>query len=132
MALLATGLGAAIVAAAPPAAATPVPGPVTFTYTGAEQTYPIPAGATSLEILAVGASADSGGAGAVVTATIPIPPATPTLYVEVGGLAPGLTPVLGGGGIGDTGAQVGNNGAGASDVQTCSMSDTACTTTITG
>src|SRR5580658_4779727 len=93
-AMMMAGLGAAVVAAAPPAAATPAPGPVTFFYTGAEQTYPIPVGATSLQVLAVGQAgggANNAGAGAVVIATIPVPPATPTLFVEVGGLAPGST-----------------------------------------
>jgi hypothetical protein len=70
----------------------------TFTYTGAEQTYPVPAGVTEVTITAVGAPGGDGfntggtlpnggahGMGAQVTATVTLPAGTSTLYVEVGG-----------------------------------------------
>ena len=91
----AAGLVAGVPAPAQAAAAT------TFTYTGAEQTYPVPDGTTALVITAVGASGHAGnnlevgGAGAVVTATVPmtaLPAGTTTLYVEVGG--PGALAVV--------------------------------------
>ncbi len=117
----AAGLVAGVPAPAQAAAAT------TFTYTGAEQTYPIPDGTTALVITAVGASGHAGnnfevgGPGAVVTASVSmtaLPAGTTTLYVEVGG--PGALAVGGFNGGGSTGVG-GGGGGGASDVRTTSI-----------
>jgi len=98
-------VAAGLAMAAAPPSATP-PATTTFTSTGAEQTYPVPAGTTAVTITAVGArggKAQAGGGaevnGASVTATVPLPAATTTLYVEVGG-----------------------PGGGTADVRTCSIS----------
>jgi hypothetical protein len=105
----------------------------TFSYTGAEQVYPVPLGTTAVTITAVGApggasySGVAGGDGATVTATVPLPAGTTTLFVEVGGAGtPGpchaASGDIGGGGFNGGGGTVcGGGGGGASDVRTTSI-----------
>ena len=127
--VLAAGL---VVAGVGPAVATPAvqaaPATTTFSYTGAEQTYPVPAGATAVTVTAVGAPGAFPGSilsgfGASVTATVPLPAGTATLYVEVGG--PGAQGGFNGGG------SAGGTGGGASDVRTVSCGS-PCQTTDPG
>jgi hypothetical protein len=98
---------------------------LTFSYTGAEQTYTVPAGVTSLYITATGARGGgptsgygTGGRGAVATGAIAVTPGQ-TLYIEVGGI--GGQPdggFNGGGASGSRNGLSGWGGGGASDVRT--------------
>jgi Lamin Tail Domain/Glycine rich protein len=112
--------------------------PVTFTYTGAEQTYTVPAGVTSLQVQAVGASGGGsaggfqpvqGGTGGLVVGELGagsvIKPGD-TLYVEVGGAGGNAGSGLAEGGFNGGGAGGGGGGGGASDVRTCSRTSTSC------
>ena len=119
----AAGLAAAAVAAAPGASAATT---ATFSYTGAEQAYPVPAGVTAVTVHAVGApggiayQGGAGGAGADVTATITFPAGTTTLYVEVGGRGPngpGFAVAPGAFNGGGANTIYGGGGGGASDVR---------------
>ncbi|HZO78399.1 MAG TPA: hypothetical protein VFB39_10170, partial [Solirubrobacteraceae bacterium] len=93
--IVVTALGAAIGAAAVPAAASALQSncsqsgaTVTCTYfsVGSEQTFAVPAGLGHVTITAVGAPGDLGGGnGANVRATVPVKVGTSKLYVEVGG-----------------------------------------------
>jgi hypothetical protein len=105
-----------------------------FSYTGAEQSWPVPPGVDEVRVVAVGApgGGDNGGQGAVVSADVRVPPGAATLSVEVGG--PGSLP-LGGfngggdGGIGSEGLYPAFGGGGASDVRSCSSaSGSSCAT----
>jgi hypothetical protein len=103
--------------------------PTVFSYTGAEQAYPVPAGVTSVNVVAVGGrggpGASSGGYGASVSTVIPVTPGA-VLYVEVGGNGDdsGGAAFNGGGHGGHGGQGIGGGGGGASDVQSLSGSDT--------
>lgn len=101
--------------------------PATFSCTGAQQIYSVPAGVRALKVKAIGAaggpSSDlfggpggSGGQGAVVGAWVRLPPATSTVYVEVGCAPPADSPAVGGFNGGGTGSN-GGAGGGASDVR---------------
>jgi hypothetical protein len=127
----AAGLAAAAVPTAPAISAITGDGPVTFSYTGAEQTYTIPAYATALVITAVGAPGgggtgfvQAGGDGASVTATVPVtalPAHTTTLYVEVGGAGTDPPSTCSPGGFNGGGSGCQGSGGGASDVRTTSI-----------
>ena len=120
-----------------PIAAAAVPAPVTFAYTGSEQTYTVPGSVHSLQVAAVGgpggvglangasAAGGPGGHGAQAGATISVTPGQ-VIYVEVGG--PGLagagSPQAGafnGGGAPPVG---GGGGGGATDIRTVSCGST--------
>jgi hypothetical protein len=114
---------------------------VTFSYTGAEQSYVVPARVSSVHVVAVGApggsgASSSGGAGgpgadgAVASGDLAVAPGE-VLFVEVGGrgadglfhAAPGdPNGGFNGGGFGNvnTGGDAGGGGGGASDVRTVS------------
>ena len=146
--------GAVLVASAQAAAGLPAEcaqaaGTVTCSYapTGAEQQFAVPAGVTTLHVDLVGARGFSfNSLPAEVVADLPATPGA-TLYVEVGGMggAPSVggsngnvTPggaggFNGGGSGGDAsgatgGLQSGGGGGGASDIRTCSSSDSTCAT----
>ena len=101
----------------------------TFSYTGAEQSYPVPAGVTSVHVVAAGASGGPGsatplvgpgGLGGVATADLAVTPGD-VLYVTVGGVGEDGNPGSGtggynGGGLGLGG--VGGGGGGATDIRT--------------
>ena len=104
-------------------------GSVTFSYTGAEQSFVVPYGVRSLAVTASGAiGGDShclgpglGGLGATATATIPVTPGE-TLFIVVGGQGglcteEGPGGFNGGGGSGATGPYTPGGGGGASDVR---------------
>jgi hypothetical protein len=113
--------------------------PVTFSSTGAEQTYRVPAGVSGLQVQAVGANGETtvmavpagqpavlGGTGGMVSGEIAVGSgsaihAGATLYVEVGGIPDQ---------VGDGGFNGGGDGAagggGATDLRTCSQMATAC------
>jgi len=107
-------------------------GGITFSYTGAEQTYVVPAGVTSLLVAVKGGAGamggtvvggSVGGTGAIVTATLPVTPGE-TLAIYVGGnggqSGSGSAGGFNGGGDGGTrGAGVidGGGGGGASDIR---------------
>src|SRR3954471_9425079 len=111
-------------AAALPSVAGATTNSLTFTATGAEQSFTVPPGVTSLQVALAGAAGGHGlngfgGPGALVTGTLAVTPGQ-TLYVEVCGW-PALTAAggfNGGGtlGLGGTGAGA---GGGASDLGTC-------------
>ena len=104
--------------------------PVTFSYTGREQTYTVPAGVSSLQVQAVGANGGvpPGGTGGMVIGELSVGAGlaiTPgeALYVAVGGTASGSNGGFNGGGNGIDG---GSGGGGATDVRTCSPTSTSC------
>ncbi|MCA8933918.1 MAG: IPTL-CTERM sorting domain-containing protein [Rhodospirillaceae bacterium] len=92
---------------------------VTYTYTGAAQSFVVPAGVTSVTIEAWGAQGGINTAGITnnlggyATGALPVTPGS-TLYVYVGGQPVGVAGGFNGGGAGDTG---GAGGGGASDVR---------------
>jgi RHS repeat-associated protein len=92
---------------------------VTFSYTGAAQTWTVPTGVTSVQVIADGAQGDGafGGLGAQVQATLAVTPGQ-VLNVYVGGAGAGRTGGFNGGGSLDPNAPgtVGGGG-GASDVR---------------
>jgi hypothetical protein len=118
--------------------------PVTFTSTGAEQTYTVPAEVTRLEVQAVGANGGNtkgpfkdqiipGGTGGMVTGELSVGPDAAikpgqTLYVEVGSAPMGTTGGFNGGGAGPPPPfhLGGNGGGGASDIRTCSRTSASC------
>src|SRR4051812_23086045 len=76
-------------AAALPSVAGATTNSLTFTATGAEQSFTVPPGVTSLQVALAGAAGGHGlngfgGPGALVTGTLAVTPGQ-TLYVEVGG-----------------------------------------------
>ncbi|PZS28464.1 MAG: hypothetical protein DLM58_16945, partial [Pseudonocardiales bacterium] len=107
--------------------------PLTFSFTGGEQSFVVPAGVHSLEVRLVGApGADGpayspalpagGGRGAVMTGRLPVIPLA-TVYVEVGGPGQGSTGGFnGGGGGGRRGSRSreGGGGGGSTDLRLCS------------
>jgi Lamin Tail Domain len=121
--------------------------PVTFTYTGGEQTYTVPAGVTSLQLQAVGANGGdgppsgssgstpggssspiAGGTGGMVIGDLAVAAGAAIapgdeLYVAVGGTATGNR-----GGFNVGGHAQGNagGGGGATEVRTCSRTATSC------
>jgi Lamin Tail Domain/Glycine rich protein len=109
--------------------------PVTFTYTGGEQTYTVPAGVSALEVQAVGADGGpqepyevSGGTGGMVIGELAVGSGTAvtpgkTLYVGVGGTSDDGQGGFNGGGSG--GSEAGGGG-GATDVRTCSPTSASC------
>src|ERR1700722_5222709 len=115
--LVIPGLAFLVVSATPAAAQT-----TTITTVG-ETTYTIPSGTATLTVTVIGAAAQAKGfegipgKGADVQATFAPPVSATTLYVEVGS--------VGGGGS----SEFGENGGGASDIQTCSVSSGGCTDT---
>lgn len=92
---------------------------LTFTYTGAQQSFVVPAGVTSISVDAYGAQGGSNSPstninfGGRVQADIPVTPGT-TVYVYVGEQPTGLTGGFNGGGNGET---AGAGGGGASDIR---------------
>jgi hypothetical protein len=98
---------------------------VTFSFTGAGQTYTVPAGVTSLRIVAIGApggagsfGGGAGGRGAAVGADVAVTPGE-TLHVLVGGAGAIGTGGFNGGGTGGSySTSSGGGGGGASDVRT--------------
>jgi hypothetical protein len=109
-------------ALADPASATTV----TFTSTGAEQTFKVPGGVTTVHVLAIGAHGGDvtpavGGFGAKATGDLPVT-AGQLLYIEVAGngsFSPTGWPVAGGfNGGGASSGPGGASGGGASDVRT--------------
>ena len=141
MAMLVGAACAAVLVSAPGAgAAPPAPAPVTFSYTGAEQSYLVPPGVGAVQVAAIGAPGGTGqasgalvgagGAGGEVTGNLAVTPGE-VLYVEVGG--PGgdgtaVTGSLGTGGWngGGTATAYGGGGGGASDVRTISCAAAGC------
>jgi hypothetical protein len=115
-----------------------LPGPKTFTYTGAEQSYRVPAGVVLVRVDAVGAfggpDVNSGGLGLTLTAYLPVRPRQ-VLYVEVGkaGVAGGAAGFGGGGAAGTqaSGQPGAGSGGGATDVRTCSELAASCPGGIT-
>ena len=116
--------------------------PVTFSYTGREQTYTVPVGVTGVEVEAVGANGANsfgpspalGGTGGMVIGELAvggdaaIAPGD-TLYVAVGSTFRGdrLGGFNGGGrGGGFSPGGTGRGGGGATDVRTCSRAATSC------
>jgi hypothetical protein len=128
-----------------------------YTATG-EDTFAVPAGVVQVSVVAIGGAGGaggqdldgtfaligSGGLGAAVTADLDVTPAT-TLYVEVGGdggnasgnvaggtCATGAGGENGGapGGYTSCGGESGGGGGGASDVQTCSIGDETCLSSV--
>lgn len=112
--------------------------PVTFTYTGGEQTYTVPAGVTSLQVQAVGANGGDGpsgssgrtpgGAGGMVIGDVAVAAGAAIapgdkLYVAVGGTATGNR---GGFNVGGHGQGNAGGGGGATEVRTCSRTATSC------
>jgi hypothetical protein len=120
-------------AASPAGASAATASPVTFGYTGAEQSYVVPSGVTSLQVAATGAPGATGltgGAGAVggagadgarVSAVVPVTPGE-TLYLEVGGAGgAGNNSGTANGGFNGGGSGIaGGGGGGASDLRTVS------------
>src|SRR4051794_38703594 len=98
-------------------------GPITFNYTGAEQTYTVPVGTYFLSASAVGGRGGNsplgdysffgghGGRGARVAATLPVTPGQ-TLYVNVGGNGTGGANAPGGFNGGGGQREYGGGGAG--------------------
>ena len=133
---LLTGLVCAGALAASPVASAAAT-PVTFGYTGAEQSYVVPAGVSSLQVGATGAPGGTGVAsgdggiggaganGAHVDAVVPVTPGE-TLYVEIGGAGGTGNQNSGGtGGFNGGGAGLfGGGGGGASDIRTASCATT--------
>ena len=131
------GLMCGTAMAASPAASAAAAPPMTFAYTGAEQSYVVPSGVSSLQVAATGAPGGigiasgvggvggAGGDGAKVDATVPVTPGE-TLYVEVGGAGgAGNENGVGNGGFNGGGAGLpGGGGGGASDIRTVSCATT--------
>ena len=93
---------------------------LTRTFSGggdAEQSWVVPAGVTTVGVRAVGGRGQNGGAPAEVTGQIAVTPGQ-TLYVEVGGSAPGRIGGFNGGGNG--GDLAAGGGGGATDIRTIS------------
>ena len=124
-------------------AALAAPAPVTFSYTGAEQTYTVPAGATGVRVLAIGAPGaigfsnaapgvgGAGADGASASATLAVAPGQ-VLYVEVGGaggVPNGTSGGTGGFNGGGQGFGGGGGGGGATDVRTVSCGSPCVTST---
>jgi hypothetical protein len=116
------------------AASDALPGPTTFVFTGAEQTYTVPNGVVLVSVEAIGAGgapASLGGSGFGLTAQLPVKPGQ-ILYTEVGqpGSADGGAGFGGGGAAGTTAPGPTNSaagsGGGATDVRTCSEVATSC------
>jgi adhesin/invasin len=134
-------VGSVLLVGARPAAAALAPvtktATVTFSATGAQQTFTVPSGVTSLQVTAVGApgagtdtnsDSNSGGLGATVSGTVTVT-AGETLDVEVGTPGSGSgTGGFNGGGSGGQGIEPGGGGGGASSVQTCSGTVATCPT----
>ena len=116
----------------------------TFGYIGSEQTFVVPPGIASLSVVAIGGAGGENtnaayGLGGEVSSPLTVTPGE-TLYVEVGG--PGGTGSqtaagsggFNGGGTGGLppagppyyGQQGGGGGGGASDIRTCSVSQSTC------
>ena len=104
--------------------------------TGSEQCYTVPAGALTLHVVAIGApggegtNGGEGGHGATVIADLAVPTGA-TLYVEVGGAGStyrfGPIPAGGfNGGGADGPGGYGGSGGGATDLQTCSITESEC------
>ena len=120
--------GAAVISAVTfggPAANAAPPGPASFAFTGAEQSYHVPAGITSVQVKAIGAPGGdrafdgAGGYGAKLVADVAVTPGQ-TLYVEVGGDGDGssdLTSGWNGGGVPTDADTLAGYGGGASDVR---------------
>lgn len=142
LAAMLLGLGAAGAAALIPAdgAGAATPTTVTYSYTGAEQSFTVPAGVTQIAVVTTGAGGGTGladfseaggigGLGTQATATLTVTPGE-TLYVEVGGPgAAGVDSISGSaGGFNGGGASLlgGGSGGGASDLRTCSILTVAC------
>jgi hypothetical protein len=129
----------------------------TYTATG-EDTFTVPAGVVQVSVNAIGGAGGAGGEdldgtfalvggggqGAYVTASLDVTPAT-TLYVEVGGDGGNATGDVAGGTCatgtgGENGGapggytlcvgEPGGGGGGASDVQTCSVTDETCLSSV--
>ena len=98
---------------------TPQSGSLTFSYTGAQQTWTVPAGVTSITFAAAGArggtgsSNIAGGNGATLSGTLAVTPGQ-TIYVNVGGQGTVSAGGFNGGGSGGTSA---GGGGGASDIR---------------
>lgn len=92
---------------------------VTFTYTGAVQTFVVPSGVTRLTLEAWGAQGGtnnpsfSANEGGYATGVLPVTPGE-TLQIYVGGRPSDVSPGFNGGGAGHTG---GAGGGGASDIR---------------
>ena len=118
--------------------ATGLPGPKTFTYTGAEQSYRVPAGVVLLRVDTTGAfggpNINTGGQGLTLVTYLPVRPRQ-VLYVEVGqvGTAGGAAGFGGGGAAGTqaSGQSGAGSGGGATDVRTCSELAASCPGGIT-
>ena len=113
IAFLLLGLGTHVLACPTAQAQT---SPVTFTYTGATQSFTVPAGVTSLTVVAKGAkggeSGSPGGNGGTVTATLSVTPGQ-SLNLYVGG----TNGFNGGGYFGGGGGLEGGGGGGATDIR---------------
>lgn len=142
-ALLGALVAAAIAVAATATQAVAAPVTLTFSATGAEQSFTVPDATTSIDVVAIGGQGGSatgdgrtrpGGFGSRVAATLTGLTPGSVLYLGVGGNGENATCGAGGAGGfnggGPTGAGVcrGGGGGGATDVRTCSRSDGGCST----
>src|SRR5438270_11676649 len=91
---------------------------VTFSYTGASQSWTGPAGVTAIQVDASGGQGDAafGGFGGEMRATVPVTQGQ-DLQVNVAGAGVGMTGGFNGGGGGGWDTSAGGAGGGASDVR---------------